>query len=72
MRKINRWINIDFICLFAQKTQKDVSESELEIPINHYSMKTKGNSIEYFSHVELELESKSTLVPYAVEIKANK
>ena len=71
-KKIEKIFNIDFICLFAQRTGKDLSKLDLEIPVNHYSIKNEGNNIKYFSPVELELESKSILVPYAVEIKAKK
>jgi SAM-dependent methyltransferase len=71
-KKIEKIFNIDFICLFAQKKRKDPSKFDLEIPVNHYTMNNEGNNIKYFSLVELELESKSILVPYSVELKANK
>ena len=71
-KKIEKIFNIDFICLFAQSNGKDRSNLDLEIPVNHYIIKNKGNNVNYFSLDELLLESKSILIPYNVEIKGKK
>ncbi|GAH32781.1 unnamed protein product, partial [marine sediment metagenome] len=71
-REITKIFNIDFICIFAQKSTNKVQLVNLEVPLYLYSMKENGKKLNYFDPVNLILEKTETLVPYSVETKANK
>ncbi len=71
-KKIEKIFNIDFICLFAQKSDLFLRESKIEIPAHHFTLKIGINDVNYFDNVELKLKKIDLLVPYAIEMKGNK
>ncbi|MBY8989021.1 MAG: N-6 DNA methylase, partial [Candidatus Lokiarchaeota archaeon] len=71
-RQITEIFNIDFICIFAQKTTKRVEKIDFKIPLYLFSTKDNGKKLNYFDPVNLILEKTETMVPYDVETKANK
>jgi len=71
-REITGIFNIDFICIFAQKSTNRDEKFNLEIPLFLFSIKQNGKKLNYFDSVNLILEKTETLVPYNVETKAHK
>jgi len=71
-KKIEKIFNIDFICLFAQKSEIEFEYYDKEIPSLHFKIDDKSNDINYFSHIELKQEKINYLIPYCVEIKGEK
>ena len=69
---IEKIFNIDFICLFASKTEKFENIIELKIPSFTFTLiKNKDEKLDYFSGAKLELHTQQVLVPYAIEEKNN-
>jgi len=71
-KQIENIFNIDFICLFAQKSENILINKDSEIPVYYFSVKSKDSKLDYFENVELELEYKSILVPYYIQKKGEK
>lgn len=71
-KNIERIFNIDFICLFAQKSNNLQDSLNLKIPTLQYSIKDEESILDYFSQVDLEIKDKRTLIPYGVEKKNNR
>ena len=55
---------VDFICLFAKKSNNTNPKIKIEIPCYNFSLVEKYNKINYFKDLQLKLESKEILVPY--------
>ncbi len=70
--KVENIFNIDFICLYGQKSNEDLMNSNKEIKSYHFNIKNNIEEIEYFKNIELSLEREDTLVPYKIEEKAGK
>jgi SAM-dependent methyltransferase len=70
-KKIEKIFNIDFICLYAQKSVIQIIEKDYEIPTYYFKLKTTDN-LNYFDNVDLDLEKVENLVPYSIEEKGNK
>ncbi|MFX0041623.1 MAG: class I SAM-dependent DNA methyltransferase, partial [Candidatus Hodarchaeota archaeon] len=71
-KKIERIFNIDFICLFAQKSEIEFDYYDKEIPALHFKIENKANDINYFSNIELKHERTDYLIPYSIELKGEK
>ncbi|MFX0048692.1 MAG: class I SAM-dependent DNA methyltransferase, partial [Candidatus Hermodarchaeota archaeon] len=71
-QEITNIFNIDFICIFAQKSNNEVLNANLKIPLFIFSIKNDGNKLNYFDSVNLVLEKTETMVPYHVETRAHK
>ena len=71
-KKIEKVFNIDFICLFAQKTERKREISEMEIPSERFMIKEGIENLNYFDDVNLESEKLDILIPYSIEKKADK
>ncbi len=71
-RKITDIFNIDFICIFAQRSPIKDIKANLKIPLYLFSIKENGKKLGYFDPVNLILEKTETMVPYNVESRANK
>ncbi len=71
-KNIERIFNIDFICLFAQKSNNLQDSLNLKIPTLKYSIKDEEGILHYFSQVDLEIKDKRILIPYGVEKKNNR
>ena len=71
-REIAEIFNIDFICIFAQKTVPKDQNSNLKIPFFLYSIDQNGKKLNYFDSVNLILEETGFMQPYNLETKAGK
>ncbi len=65
-KKSEKLFNIDFVCLYAEKSENEINHPIIEIPTFQYYLK---EVVEKNSKVNkrLELKSKDILVPYSVE-----
>ncbi|MHA2287484.1 MAG: Eco57I restriction-modification methylase domain-containing protein, partial [Promethearchaeota archaeon] len=64
--------NIDFICIFAQKSTHRDQNLDLEIPTYLFSVKNFDTKLKYFDSVQLSLEKTEMMVPYSIVTKRNK
>ncbi len=71
-REITGIFNIDFICIFAQKSADNDQNSNLKIPLFLFSINKNGRKLNYFDPVNLILEKTETMLPYAIETRADK
>ena len=71
-KKIEKIFNIDFICLFAKKSEKLTYASETEIPAYNFGIKNEIVDCNYFMDVDLELKKTELLIPYYIERKLDK
>ncbi|MFX1275817.1 MAG: class I SAM-dependent DNA methyltransferase [Promethearchaeota archaeon] len=71
-KKVEIVFNIDFICLYAQKSNKNIKYLDKEIPCICYTIENNKRSVDYFDKLELKQKSVDILVPYSVEKKGNK
>ncbi|MFW9936122.1 MAG: class I SAM-dependent DNA methyltransferase [Candidatus Thorarchaeota archaeon] len=71
-KNIEKIFNIDFICLYARKSENPEFISKFEIPAHQFSLKTSTESLNYFNDIELIQENSKTLVPYSIEKKSGK
>ena len=55
-KQIEKIFNIDFICLFGQKSRKKLAYSNKEVKSYHFIIKNDGINIEYFKDLELKLK----------------
>jgi len=69
---IEKIFNIDFICIYAQKENKVLEPSKIEIPAFYYALGRKYKKLDYFESVNLRILKKEILVPYSHEVIANK
>ncbi|MFX0058734.1 MAG: N-6 DNA methylase [Candidatus Heimdallarchaeota archaeon] len=70
-KKIEKIFNIDFICLYAQKSENFKGEINYEIPTSVFSLKKNSESLNYFDNISLVVENSIILVPYSIERKGN-
>ena len=70
--RLENLFNIDFICLFAEKSENKSELFNKEIIEYHVNLKSEANHIDYFDHLELEIAEKDVLLPYFIEKKGNK
>jgi SAM-dependent methyltransferase len=59
-REITKVFNVDFICIFAQKSAENLQKYNIEIPVHLFSIKEKRK------------EKIEILVPYLIETKGDK
>jgi len=71
-REITKVFNVDFICIFAQKSTKSLQKNNIEIPVYLFSIKEKRRKLTYFELIDLHLEKSEILVPYLTETKGDK
>ncbi|MFX1601084.1 MAG: Eco57I restriction-modification methylase domain-containing protein, partial [Promethearchaeota archaeon] len=71
-KQIENILNIDFICLFGQKSGEKFQYTNKEIKSYHFNLKDNKKNIGYFKNVELKLERVVDLLPYSIEEKAGK
>ncbi len=70
-RTIEKVFNIDFICLYGQKS-KEVKIADEEIMAYYFNLDNLDNNVDYYKSLNLKIEKKEALVPYSVEKKAGK
>lgn len=71
-KKLEKIFNIDFICLFAQKSENCLEFANKEIKVYHLKLKNIRNTIDYFDDLELTIEKKDIFLPYYIEKKGKK
>ncbi|MFW9972864.1 MAG: class I SAM-dependent DNA methyltransferase, partial [Candidatus Odinarchaeota archaeon] len=71
-KKVENIFNIDFICIFGQKSDKVLKNTNNEVKSYHFKLKNNEENLEYFKNIELKLERTDTLVPYEVEKRGGK
>ncbi|MFX1568161.1 MAG: class I SAM-dependent DNA methyltransferase [Promethearchaeota archaeon] len=71
-KKIEALFNIDFICLFGQKSKVFEKKSTETIKAYFFRLKNNVEKIKYFEDLELELDRVDLLKPYSVEEKGGK
>ncbi|MFW9901527.1 MAG: class I SAM-dependent DNA methyltransferase [Candidatus Thorarchaeota archaeon] len=71
-RKIEALFNIDFICIFGQKSQVFEKTTTEIIKAYHFKIKSNIEKIGYFEDLELKLDRVDLLIPYSVEEKGGK
>jgi len=71
-KKIEKIFNIDFICIYAQKSENNQPNLKLEVPAYQFTLNNENGNINYFTKVELKLKGIKTLVPYSIENIGNK
>lgn len=71
-KKIEKIFNIDFICLYAQKSALPIIEKDYEIPTYYFKLKTSTDNLKYFDNIDLYIEKVENLVPYSIEEKGDK
>ena len=70
--KIGKVFNIDFICLFARKTNNSNFQKIYPIPSLCFGLTTSTEQLNYFDELKLRILKQDTLVPYSIERKADK
>jgi hypothetical protein len=71
-KRLKNMFNVDFICLFAQKSEAISELSNKKINLFHLKLKSDKNTITYFDDLNLSLYRSDPLVPYFIEKKGNK
>ncbi|MHA1355982.1 MAG: hypothetical protein ACTSR1_12490, partial [Candidatus Heimdallarchaeota archaeon] len=80
-KKITTWMfendilkifNIDFICLYAEKSSKVDKKENYNIPVINFGTKDKIVNFNYFDLIDLQVKKKEELVPYSIETKGEK
>ncbi len=71
-KQITDIFNIDFICIYAQKSAEDRVKNNLEVPSFLFSVSLNCKKLDYYENVEISLEKTEVLVPYSTELKGNK
>jgi len=71
-RKIIDIFNINFVCIFAQRSPNKDLNTSLKIPLFLFSIKENGKKLDYFDPVNLILEKTETMIPYNIETRAHK
>ena len=68
-KTIEKTFNIDFICLYGQKT-KEVKNPDEEIIAYYFNLNKPKVNIDYYKNFSLKIEKEEVLIPYSVEEKA--
>lgn len=68
---IEKIFNIDFICLYGQKS-KEVRNADEEIIAYYFNLDNLDGNVDYYKNLNLKMEKKEVLIPYSVEKKAGK
>jgi len=64
--------NIDFICLYAEKSSELNEKENYDIPVIYFGTKENVVDFNYFDLIDLQVKKKEQLVPYSIEIKGEK
>lgn len=70
-KAIEKMFNIDFICLYGQKS-KGVKNPDEEIMAYYFNLNKLEANIDYYKNITLKVEKEEVLIPYSVEKKAGK
>jgi len=71
-KKIEKIFNIDFICLYAQKSQILEELSLYEIPAYHFALEHNDMNMNNYNTIDLKLKKEEILVPFSIEQKGEK
>ena len=64
--------NIDFICLYAEKSSNLDKKENYHIPVIYFDTKENIVDFNYFDLIDLQVKKKEDLVPYSIETKGEK
>jgi len=64
--------NIDFICLYAEKSSIMGNKEDYNIPVIYLGSEEKIVDFNYFESIDLKIKREEELVPYSIEIKNEK
>jgi len=70
-RTIEKVFNIDFICLYGQKSNEKIKSNE-EATGYHFKLRIEKSKLDYYENLNLELENVEILIPYSVEKRGRK
>jgi hypothetical protein len=71
-RKIEKIFNIEFICLYGQKSNIPKNTVKIEIPASYYSIINESIEVEYFNENDLKLDKIEVLKPFSIEESSGK
>jgi len=71
-KKIESIFNIDFICLYARKSQDMKEHTLYEIPTYHFVLEHNDIDVNNYNSVGLKLEKEEIYVPFSIERKGEK
>ncbi|KKM25130.1 hypothetical protein LCGC14_1598080 [marine sediment metagenome] len=71
-KKIENIFNIDFICLYARKIERERVSTLFEIPAYYFVLDHEEKEIDYFSDINLRVKKQETLIPFSIEQKGKK
>ncbi|MFX1494198.1 MAG: class I SAM-dependent DNA methyltransferase [Promethearchaeota archaeon] len=69
---IEKIFNIDFICLYAKKSESNLLHNRLEIPVYYYNIAENQINPYCFEDCDLYMEKKEIFIPYHIEKKDDK
>jgi hypothetical protein len=69
---IERMFNIDFVCLFARKSESNLLHKRYEIPVYCYNIAENETIPNFFEDCNLNLEKKERFIPYHIEKRKEK
>jgi len=69
---IERMFNIDFVCLYAKKSEPNLLHKSFEIPVYYYNIAENEINPNFFEDCDLNLEKKETFIPYHIEKREDK
>ncbi|MGB5911537.1 MAG: N-6 DNA methylase, partial [Promethearchaeia archaeon] len=69
---IERMFNIDFVCLYAKKSESYHLHKTFEIPVYYYNLAENQTNPNSFEDCDLNMEKKEIFIPYHIEKRNDK
>ena len=69
---IEKIFNIDFICLYAKKSESNLLLKRFEIPVYYYNIAENQTNPNCFEDCDLNMEKKEIFIPYHIEKRNDK
>jgi len=69
---IEKIFNIDFICLYAKKSESNLVQKRFEIPVYYYNIADNQTNLTCFEDCDLNMEKKEIFIPYHIEKRNDK
>jgi len=71
-KKLEKIFNIDFICLYAQKSLELRENTLYEVPTYHFALEDDDIKINNYNEIQLKLKKEEVFVPFSIEQKGKK
>lgn len=71
-KKLEKIFNIDFICLYAQKSLELRENTLYEVPTYHFALEDDNIKINNYNEIQLKLKKEEVFVPFSIEQKGKK